>query len=112
MTSVVLVWLTAFSGFAFAADQASVLTVQFPSEPTHYDPLLIEDGVGMKLSANTIATLFQYDGAGERKKSLLYNYSVSKDRLQYTFRFKKNLKWSDGKPFRAEQFILAIKRFV
>ena len=108
MTSVVLIWLTAFVTSSFA----SQLNVQFSAEPTQFDPLLIEDGVGMKLSANIVATLFQYDGKGEREKNLVQTYSVSRDRKHYTFQFKKNLRWSDGKAFSADQFILAIKRFV
>jgi oligopeptide transport system substrate-binding protein len=86
------------------------LQVQFASEPTQYDPLFLEDGVALKLAANTLGTLYFYDGKGERKKGLVDSYSRSKDRLHYTFRFKPWLRWSDGKPFHAEQFVLALKR--
>jgi oligopeptide transport system substrate-binding protein len=86
------------------------LQVQFASEPTQYDPLFLEDGVALKLAANTLGTLYFYDGKGERKKGLVDSYSRSRDRLHYTFRFKPWLRWSDGKPFHAEQFVLALKR--
>ncbi len=86
------------------------LQVQFSSEPTQYDPLFLEDGVALKLAANTLGTLYFYDGKGERKKGLVDSHSRSRDRLHYTFRFKPWLRWSDGKPFHAEQFVLALKR--
>ncbi|NDF16056.1 hypothetical protein EB061_12185, partial [bacterium] len=86
------------------------LQVQLSSEPTQYDPLLLEDGSGLKLSANVLGTLFYYDGKGERQKGLLRDYSVSRDRKTYTFRFHPGMKWSDGKPFHADQFILALRR--
>lgn len=88
------------------------LQVQFSSEPTQYDPLFMEDGSGLKLSANVLGTLFYYDGRGERQKGLLEDYSVSRDRKTYTFRFRPGLKWSDGRPFHADQFILALKRLI
>jgi hypothetical protein len=108
MTSVVLLWLSAFLGVNPAFSGA--ITVQLSSEPTQFDPLLLEDAAGLKISANTIGTLYEYDGRGERQKGLLDNYSISRDRLHYTFRFKKGLKWSDGKPFHAEQFLLTLQR--
>ena len=89
---------------------AAVLTVQMSAEPTQFDPLQMEDGSALKIAANTVGTLFAYDGKGDRWKSLIDNYTVSRDRRLYTFHFKKDLKWSDGKPFHADHFILALKR--
>jgi len=89
---------------------SSTLQVQFSSEPTQFDPLLLEDGTALRLAANTLGTLYHYDGKGERQKGLVESHSVSRDHLHHTFRFKKGLKWSDGKTFLADQFILALKR--
>ena len=89
---------------------ASTLTVQMSAEPTQFDPLQMEDAAALRISANTLGTLFAYDGQGDRWKSLVDNYSVSRDRKTYTFYFKKDLKWSDGKSFHADQFVLALNR--
>lgn len=97
---------------AIAAQSSSLLRVQFSSEPTQYDPLFLEDGPSLKVAANTIGTLYEYDGKGELQKSLVSDVVISKDQKHYTFKFKNNLKWSDGKPFHADQFILAIQRLV
>ncbi|NDD92642.1 hypothetical protein EBZ37_11205, partial [bacterium] len=51
------------------------LQVQFTSEPTQYDPLFLEDGVALRLAANTLGTLYSYDGKGERKKGLVDSYT-------------------------------------
>jgi len=88
------------------------LQVQFTAEPTQYDPLFLEDGTALKLAANTLGTAYYYDGRGERQKGLMEGCSISRDRLRYSCRFKKGLKWSDGKPFHAEQFLLALRRLV
>ena len=107
------VWIGLWVSPCFAGSAqtpASVLTVQYAAEPTQYDPLLMEDGTALRLAANTIGTLYEYDGAGNLSKALVSQMSLSRDRRYYRFIFKKDLKWSDGKPFSAEQFILALHR--
>lgn len=106
MTSVVFVLASAL------VCQAKTLTVQFPNEPTRYDPLLLEDGMGMRVVANTIGTLYVYDGKGTLTKELVDDYSISRNRKKYSIKFKKGLKWSDGVDFKAEHFILALKRMI
>jgi ABC-type transport system substrate-binding protein len=90
----------------------TVLKVQFSSEPTRYDPLLMEDGTALRLAANVIATPFEYDGAGVLKKSLIKDFHFSPDHRKMILRFREGLKWSDGVPFHSDQFILAIQRLV
>jgi ABC-type oligopeptide transport system substrate-binding subunit len=110
VTRLVFVWLCVqtLEIPAFSA----TLSVQLSAEPTQFDPLLLEDGQALKIAANTFGTLFEYDGKGERSKSLVETYGVSRDRKLYTFKFRKGLVWSDGKPFHASHFLLAVKRLV
>jgi oligopeptide transport system substrate-binding protein len=110
VTSLVLAGLCS-QALDFPAFSAT-LSVQLSAEPTQFDPLLLEDGTGLKIGANTFGTLFEYDGRGERSKSLIETYGVSRDRKVYTFKFRKGLMWSDGKPFHASHFLLAVKRVV
>jgi ABC-type transport system substrate-binding protein len=91
---------------------ASVLKVQFSSEPTRYDPLLMEDGTALRLAANVIATPLEYDGAGVLKNSLIKEFRFSPDHRKMLLRFREGMKWSDGVPFHADQFIFAIQRLV
>jgi ABC-type transport system substrate-binding protein len=107
MHSVVLFFI-AISPISFA----ETLTVQFGSEPTHYDPLFAEDGVALRIAANVVATPYEYDGAGILRKNLVSQISTSKDKKKYTIKFKKNLKWSDGVKFHSSQFVAAVHRLV
>jgi oligopeptide transport system substrate-binding protein len=102
-------------GFAICALSAwaepkSELQVQFSNEPTQYDPLLMEDGLSMRLAGNVLGTLYAYDGGGQLQKRLVETWQVSKDAKTVTVRFKKNLKWSDGVPFVADHWIQALRR--
>ena len=100
---------------SFALDEKTnpnLLTIQFSAEPTQYDPLLIEDGTALRITANVVATPFEYDGAGNIRKNLVSQISLSKDKKKYKIQFKKNLKWSDGVKFHASQFVAAIQRLV
>lgn len=89
---------------------AIALCVQFSNEPTQYDPLLMEDGLSMRLAANTVGTLYEVDGEGKLQKRLVQDWKVAPDARQVRVTFKKGLKWSDGQPFHADHFILAIRR--
>ena len=89
-----------------------MVTIQFGSEPTQYDPLFLEDGTALRLAANVVATPFEYDGTGNLIKNLVSQVSLSKDKKKYTIKFKKGLKWSDGVKFHASQFVAAIQRLV
>ena len=109
----VLVLLAFWIPCILSAEQAhsdSSLTVQLSAEPTQYDPLLLEDYTALYLSSNTVGTLYTYDHDGNLQKSLIEHESLSRDRRRYTFRFKKNLKWSDGVPFHAKDFVFALHR--
>ncbi len=86
--------------------------MQFGSEPTQFDPLFMEDGTALRIAANVIATPYEYDGAGNRRKNLVSHISLSKDKRKYTIKFKKDLKWSDGVKFHASQFVAAVQRLV
>lgn len=114
MPSVVFAFICAIALCVCGQSQveAKTLTVQFPNEPTQYDPLLMEDGVGMRVVANTIGTLFLYDGKGTLTKELIDSHALSGDKKRYSLKFKKGLKWSDGVEFKPEQFILGLKRMV
>jgi oligopeptide transport system substrate-binding protein len=114
MHSVVLLFLL-LSSSAFAAEvkaEASALVVQFGAEPTQFDPLLLEDATALRLAVNVTATPYEFDGAGNIRKNLISQLSLSKDKKKYTLKFKKNLKWSDGVPFHSNQFVMAIQRMV
>jgi ABC-type transport system substrate-binding protein len=118
MTSVVLVILATQNFFAslHAAENNSTLSgklaVQFSTEPTQIDPLLLEDLTGLRISANTIGTPFEYDGSGKLIPSLAGKLTANSKHTEFTLQFKEKLMWSDGVPFQTKDFMRALERMV
>ena len=63
-----------------------------------------------ELFLDTYGTLYAMDADGLAKPALAESYDVSDDGLTYTFHLKKNLKWSDGEPFSAEDVLFSFRR--
>ncbi len=84
--------------------------IQISSEPVSLDPSLAEDGVALRILANTQEGLLGYDGAGELQHRMAESHSVSRDGRRYEFTLRSNARWSDGQPVRAEDFITGLKR--
>lgn len=79
-------------------------------EPVSLDPSQVEDGLGFRVIVNLMEGLYGYTNSGELVPQLAESYVVSADRKTWTFTLKPNLKWSDGVPVEADQFITAIER--
>lgn len=93
----------------------STLRVSLSSDPTYLDPALNSSVDGACLVANTFAGLYTYNAAGECIPALADEanpYEVSADGLSYTFHLKKDLKWSDGTPLTAADFVYSWNRAV
>lgn len=91
------------------------LRVSLSSDPTYLDPALNSSVDGACLVANTFAGLYTYNSAGECIPALADEanpYEVSADGLSYTFHLKKDLKWSDGTPLTAADFVYSWNRAV
>jgi peptide/nickel transport system substrate-binding protein/oligopeptide transport system substrate-binding protein len=102
--------------FMYAKGTAdNVLRVSLSSDPTYLDPALNSSVDGACLVANTFAGLYTYDDNGECIPALADEanpYEVSEDGLSYTFHLKKDLKWSDGSPLTAQDFVYSWNRAV
>lgn len=62
------------------------------------------------LVLNTYAKLLKKDENGEIVPDLAESYTISDDRMTYTFTMRDNLKWSDGTPLDARDFEYSWKR--
>ena len=56
-------------------------------------------------------TLFAFDEKFEVKPQMVDTWSVSDDKLTWTFTLRDGLEWHDGKPVTAEDCIASIKRW-
>lgn len=93
----------------------NVLRVCLSSDPTYLDPALNSSVDGACLVANTFAGLYTYDKDGNCIPALADEsdpFEVSEDGLSYTFHLKKNLKWSNGSPLTASDFVYSWNRAV
>ena len=55
--------------------------------------------------------LMTYDREGKRLPRLATQWEVSDDGLAYTFTLREGVKWSDGKPFTAEDVVFTLNNF-
>ncbi|WP_044913181.1 peptide ABC transporter substrate-binding protein [Butyrivibrio sp. WCE2006] len=93
----------------------NALRVSLSSDPTYLDPALNSSVDGACLVANTFAGLYTYNADGECIPALADEanpYEVSEDGLNYTFHLKNDLKWSDGSPLTASDFVYSWNRAV
>jgi len=56
-------------------------------------------------------TLFGTDANLQIKPQMVETYSVSDDRMKYTFSLRHGLKWHDGEPVTAEDCVLSLQRW-
>ena len=115
-----LVWATAFAlAIGVTAAQAQqpkrggTLTYTFHPEPVAISTIATT-AVPVALAATKVyESLLEYDGPGlEPKPGLAESWTVSPDRLTYTFRLRDGVKWHDGKPFTSEDVKFSIESIV
>ena len=56
--------------------------------------------------------LMTYDAKGKIVNGVAEKVDISEDELTYTFHFRDGLKWSDGKPLTAKDFVFSWKRLL
>ena len=61
---------------------------------------------------NAFEGLFRLDANHTPQPALAENYTVSEDGLTYTFHLREGLKWSDGTPLTAHDFVYSWQRAV
>ncbi|OFZ17787.1 MAG: hypothetical protein A2X94_04265 [Bdellovibrionales bacterium GWB1_55_8] len=91
-------------------EEQSALKVQLSTEPVSLDPALAEDGVSLRILANTMEGLVGYDSAGQLRLRLAESHRVSNDRKRHEFKLQRNACWSDGIQVTAAQFVRGFQR--
>src|SRR5690606_30365745 len=107
---VLLLWLPAGCDFAGGSGQERMLRVHLNAEPVSLDPALAEDGIALRILANTMEGLVGYDGGGNLVHRLAESHEMSSDGKRFVFRIRDGAVWSDGRPVRAEDFVRGIRR--
>lgn len=88
-----------------------VMRINLASEPDHLDPALNSSVDGAALASNSFVGLYTSNANDEIVPALADGMpTVSEDGTQYTINLKKYLKWSDGSPLTANDFVYSWKR--
>lgn len=96
------------TGEALAEDQTFTYRIldEFPS----FDPQLAEDVSGGEIIRDLWEGLMNQDADGNLEPGVATGYTVSDDKLVYTFNLRDNAKWSNGDPVTANDFVYAWRR--
>ena len=88
----------------------STLRMYLASEPDKLDPALNSTVDGAILAINAFSGLFTYNADHEQVPDLVSDYTVSEDGMTYTFTLLDDLKWSNGDPLDANDFVYSWNR--
>jgi peptide/nickel transport system substrate-binding protein len=81
------------------------------AEVKHLDPHWTTANITQAHSYMIYETLFALDSKGVPQPQMVDKYTVSPDKLTYTFTLRNGLKWHDGKPVRSADAVASIKRW-
>jgi peptide/nickel transport system substrate-binding protein/oligopeptide transport system substrate-binding protein len=91
---------------------AKTLRINLASEPDRLDPALNSSVDGACLAANSFGGLYTYDANGQLAPHFATGYEISEDGLTWTFTLREGLKWSNGDPLTAKDFVYSWNRAV
>ena len=82
------------------------------SEPPNVDPAKGVDNVSIDIMNNVNEGLMQFDNDMKAIPALAESHVVSADGLNYTFKLRPGVVWSDGVPLKAQHFVDAFERML
>lgn len=104
--------LLASCGGGSAASGPPALRRGTSDEPRTLDPHFVPGNAGAALMYDMFEGLMSVDAGGKLIPGLAASYTVSDDQLTYTFLLRDNLRWSDGAPLTAEDFVYSFRRCI
>ncbi len=81
------------------------------AEPNSLDPQIVS-GASSTIMRDLFTGLTSYDSAGRLIPGAAEAWDISADGLTYRFRLRENLKWSDGSPTAAKDFVYTLRRLL
>ncbi|WP_029322578.1 peptide ABC transporter substrate-binding protein [Butyrivibrio sp. AE3004] len=90
-------------------DSERELNIGYDALPISLDAQMAFDSASFAYLKPMVATLFK-DVGGELKTDLAESYEVSENGLIYTIKLRDEIRYSDGTPITAEDFVYAIQR--
>jgi oligopeptide transport system substrate-binding protein len=112
MTAFRLFLLLAFLVSSGMARAEAVLRVGAGAEPETIDPAKSTGLLEGKIEAELFEGLVSRDAAGQRIPGAAQSWDISDDGLVYRFHLRPDLKYSNGEPVLAGDFVYALRRLV
>ena len=91
---------------------ADALNVCVGPNPDTIDPALNSAVDGATMIIHAFEGLYRLDKNGTPEPGSAESVDISDDGLQYTFHLREGLKWSDGSPLTAEDFVYSWRRAI
>ncbi|MFZ1625034.1 MAG: peptide ABC transporter substrate-binding protein [Gammaproteobacteria bacterium] len=107
----VLLWASLATS-ASAGDNKSTLRRGTANELRSLDPQAVIGGSGGALLYELFEGLVTEDQSGKLVPGVSESWSRSEDGMTYTFKLRPGLRWSDGVPITAEDFVYSWRRVV
>ncbi|MCX7745777.1 MAG: peptide ABC transporter substrate-binding protein [Clostridia bacterium] len=107
---ILTLFVLALSGCGGVKSSKDTLNLIIGPEPDTIDPALCTTADSITYVAHMFEGLTKVDKSGETIPGTAKDWEISKDKLTYTFHIRKDAKWSDGVPVKAQDFEYAWKR--
>lgn len=92
------------------ASESDTLTFVLHNEPDGIDPNVTSNSFASPFLSNAFEGLVRTNRENSLEPGLAESWEISEDGLTYTFTLREGLKWSDGTPLTAEDFVYSIQR--
>jgi oligopeptide transport system substrate-binding protein len=112
LMSLVLAFSMLFTGCGGGSGKVNVLAVNVGPDPDTIDPALNSAVDGATMIIHAFEGLMTLDKNGVPVAGQAESYEVSDDGTTYTFHLRDGLKWSDGQPVKASDFVYAWNRAI
>ncbi len=93
------------------AQKPSTLKIVMTSDLKVIDPIWVSAQIIRTHAYLVYDTLFALDADLKPQPQMVDSYTVSDDKLVYTFKLRDGLQWHDGKPVTAEDCVQSVKRW-
>jgi peptide/nickel transport system substrate-binding protein len=103
--------LAAALAFAAPASAETVLRVSLHSDLKIVDPIWTTALISTHYGNMVYDTLFSVDADLKPQPQMVDKWTVSPDKLTWTFTLRDGLEWHDGKPVTGEDCVASIKRW-
>ena len=113
MKRLMLATLLVLATLTTNASAQTTLVIAIAADPTGFDPEAVLNNTSGFVMATIFDSLVKYKtGSVDVEPGLAASWDVSADGLTYTFHLRKGIKFHDGTPFNAPNYVKTIKRLL